>query len=74
MKVKILRNTVANKRPVEVGEIIDLPDAEARFLIAIGKAEAVKLSKKAIEEAVIEAPEQAVTRKKGKGKRGGSKK
>ena len=40
MKVRIVRNTVANKEPVEAGQVLDLPEAEARLLIAAGKAEA----------------------------------
>lgn len=38
MKVKIIRNTVANKVPVFEGEIVELPEQEAKDLIAIGKA------------------------------------
>lgn len=42
MKVTITRDTVAAKKPVFVGEIHDLDDTEARYLVQIGKAEAVK--------------------------------
>ena len=38
MKVKIIRNTIANGAPVVAGEEVDLPENEAKFLIAIGKA------------------------------------
>ena len=41
MQIKITRNTVAAERAVKVGQVIDLPEAEARMLIAIRKAEAV---------------------------------
>lgn len=39
MRVKILRNTVADKRLVRAGEVHDLSDADARTLIILGKAE-----------------------------------
>jgi hypothetical protein len=39
MRVKITRNTVADRRPVRVGEVHDLSDADARVLIQLGKAE-----------------------------------
>jgi len=41
MKVKITRNTVANGTPVMIGEVVEMSENEARFLIAIMKAEAV---------------------------------
>lgn len=42
MQVKITRTTVAADSFVKVGQIIDLPEAEARMLIAIHKAEPVE--------------------------------
>ena len=38
MQVKITRITVAGDGFVKVGQVIDLPDAEAQMLIAIHKA------------------------------------
>lgn len=38
MQVKITRTTVAADSFVKVGQVIDLPEAEARMLIAIHKA------------------------------------
>ena len=38
MRVKITRTTVAASSFVKVGQVIDLPDAEAKMLIAIHKA------------------------------------
>lgn len=38
MKIKITRDTVANKEPVFVGDVVDLDEQEAKYLIAIGKA------------------------------------
>jgi hypothetical protein len=49
MQVKITRTTVAADGFVKVGQVIDLPEAEARMLIAIHKAVPV--------EAVQPAPE-----------------
>lgn len=40
-QVKITRATVAGGVPVEVGKVLLLEDAEARFLVAIGKAEEI---------------------------------
>lgn len=39
MRVKILRNTIADKRQVRAGEVCDLSDADARTLLQLGKAE-----------------------------------
>lgn len=41
MQVKITRTTVAAKQFVMAGEVYDLPDADARLLIQLGKAVAV---------------------------------
>lgn len=38
MKVKFIKNTVAGGVAVEVGQVETLDDAEAKFLIDIGKA------------------------------------
>jgi hypothetical protein len=38
MKVKILKNTVADKKPVKAGDIVDLKDKEAKYLVGIKKA------------------------------------
>lgn len=39
-QVEIVKNTVAAKRSVRVGDIVDLDDAEAQFLINCRKAKA----------------------------------
>jgi len=39
MKVKFIRNTVAAKEFVKIGDVCDLNESEARFLVLIGKAE-----------------------------------
>ena len=60
MKIKILRNTVANKIAVLEGQIVDVPDAEGKYLIGIGKAVAVEVKgAKPIETA--DMPVQAET-------------
>ncbi len=38
MKIKIIRNTVANKVPVFEGQVIETSDVDAKYLIGIGKA------------------------------------
>ena len=39
MKVKVIRDTVAGKRSVFVGEVLDLPEQEARELILMKKVD-----------------------------------
>jgi hypothetical protein len=41
IKVKFLRNTVAEKVCVKIGQVRTLSDSEARLLIGLGKAEQV---------------------------------
>jgi hypothetical protein len=40
MKILFLFNTVAAFQDVEAGQVMELPDVEAKYLIAIGKATA----------------------------------
>lgn len=47
MKVKFLRNTVANKKVCRIGDKVDLPDEEARKVISSGKAVALESDAKA---------------------------
>lgn len=42
MKLKIIRATVCGGKPVEVGEVVDASERDARTLIALGKARPVK--------------------------------
>lgn len=39
MKVRILKNTMAAKKPVRINQVVDLEEQEAKFLVNIGKAE-----------------------------------
>jgi|1185.fasta_scaffold364535_1 hypothetical protein len=39
LTVKILKNTVANRTTARIGEVVTVPDPDARYLVAIGKAE-----------------------------------
>lgn len=36
--VRIVRQTVANRQTVRVGDVVDLADKEADYLIGLGKA------------------------------------
>lgn len=38
MKIKILKNTVANKGFVRAGEVVEVSDSDAKALILLGKA------------------------------------
>lgn len=38
MKIKFIRNTIAQGQPHAIGDVLDLPEAEARQLVALGKA------------------------------------
>ncbi len=40
-RIRITRATVADRRPVMVGEVLDLPDPEAALLVAMRKAEEI---------------------------------
>jgi hypothetical protein len=40
-RVRIIRATVAARRPVMAGEVLDLPDQEAALLLRLRKAEAL---------------------------------
>jgi hypothetical protein len=42
MKIKILRNTVCGGSVVLAGTVVDASEADAKTLIGMGKAEAVK--------------------------------
>ncbi len=59
MRVKILRNTMADKKAVRVGEIHDISERDARYLIAIKKAEPC-LAEESKEEPVAEEAPVAV--------------
>lgn len=39
-QVEIVKNTVAAKKPVRIGDVVELDDSEAQFLIYRGKAKA----------------------------------
>lgn len=39
MKIQILRRTCFAGRPLLAGEVHDIPDRDARYLVACGKAE-----------------------------------
>jgi hypothetical protein len=51
MKVKILRNTVAQGKAVNIGEVIDLQQDDARLLIGMGKA--LPVGEKTVPEAAV---------------------
>jgi len=53
MKVKIKRGTVAGGKARVIGDVVVVPDSEARYLIAIGKAE--KYTPKPVKQAVKKA-------------------
>lgn len=71
MKVLILRTTVAEKRFVSAGSVVDLSDAEARALILLGKAiEAVDVPEVKVEPLTTEnAGAVVATETKRKGRR-----
>ena len=48
--VRILRGTVADGRPLACGEMLALNDAEAQYLIAVGKAERATVQESAVTE------------------------
>jgi len=56
MKIKVLKKTVADSRFVNAGEVIDVPEADARLLVGVGKAEYVSGSEQAAAPVQIETP------------------
>lgn len=38
MKILILKSTVADGQPAQVGQVLDVSDADARILLRMGKA------------------------------------
>lgn len=70
MQVKITRTTVAAAGFVRVGQIIDLPDAEARMLIAIHKAVRVEAAEPAPEVLDTENAQDVIATEAPKAKRG----
>lgn len=70
MQVKITRTTVAAAAFVKVGQVIDLPDAEARMLIAIHKAVPVEAAEPAPEVLDTVEAEAVIDTEAPKAKRG----
>lgn len=68
MKIKIIRNTVAQGKAVLIGDELDVSKEEAHLLISLGKAEGVA-EKVTTAKATITPPEtaEAPAKKKGKG-------
>lgn len=80
MKVLIIRDTVANKKPVFVGDVVEVPDQEAKELMLMKKAQPVpasniahvdvvpEIGKGEVETAELHVPEIETTVKRGKRK------
>ena len=64
MQVKILRTTVADKRFVRAGVVVDLSDIDARALILLGKA----VLADAAPEPVAEGLEPVIAKTTGRGR------
>ena len=45
MKIKMLRSSVCDRKDVYKDQIVDASEKDAKFLISIGKAEAVEAEK-----------------------------
>ena len=58
MKIRITKNTVANKQSVKIGQVIDVPDNEGKFLLSIGKAEKHEAKPEKEPEPINEAPKR----------------
>lgn len=50
MRVRILNTTVAEKRIVRAGEIVDLQQGEANMLIGIKQAESAELNNESVSQ------------------------
>ena len=49
LKIKLTRNTVAGGKARRTGDIVSIPESEARFLIAIKKALPVSVESRQVE-------------------------
>lgn len=67
-KVEIVKNTVAAKRPVRIGDVVDLVDAEAQFLINCGKAKAYMAPVSPAASDTSPEPETPAPRRRGRQK------
>ena len=69
MKIEILRNTIADGKPVKAGDTVEVSDNNAKTLIMLGKAKAAESApksqdkKKAEKEATPPAPTAPVAKK-----------
>jgi hypothetical protein len=77
MKVKFLQSTVANLQQVKAGDVVDLSEAEARFLVGLKRAEgyveaAEEVAPEIIEAAPIEHHEEQPAAKRGRHKKKGN--
>lgn len=69
MKIEILRNTIADGKPVKAGDTVEVSDNNAKTLVMLGKAKAVESAsksqdkKKAEKEATPPAPTAPVAKK-----------
>jgi len=70
MRIQITRTTVAANGFVRVGQVIDLPDAEARMLIAIHKAVLVEDVEPTPDVLDTEQAEELISTEAPKAKRG----
>ena len=69
MQIRILKNTVASKRPVKIGQVIEVPDNEGKFLVSIGKAEKYKGEPEKEPETKPEPIHEAPKRRKFEGRK-----
>lgn len=53
MRVRITQDTVADRRPVYVGEVVDLSDVDAATLLLMGKAVVVSDAPDVVPDAVV---------------------
>ena len=58
MRIRILKQTSINGQPARVGQLLDPSDADARTLLAMGKAELAPMDP----EPVVITPEAAAPR------------
>lgn len=58
MQIRILKNTVASRQSVKIGQVIEVPENEGKFLVSIGKAEKYKGEPEKEPEPIHEAPKR----------------
>jgi len=62
MKVRIVRGTVVNGRPVAVGDVVEVGERDGELLVRLGRAERVAVTRKRKRSTAIRSQRETATR------------